>query len=368
MKFICNEKYLAAAVNIVQKAASNKTTLPILKGILIEANNDHIRLVGNNLDIAIENEIEAEVIENGSVVISSRLFGDIIRKLPDSDILLSSDEDNNVHISCEESNFDLIGQPAEEFPSLPEVVDENVYTFDKNVFKNMVRQTSFAASIDETRPILTGELIEIDGGKASIVALDGYRLAIKEVFVEGDASNKAVVPVQTLNEIMKIIGNEAEGSVLVSFSENHVLFTIDGVRIISRLLDGDFINYKQIIPNEYKTRVKIKTKGFLDGLERASLLAREGKNNLIKINIKDDVMRINSNAEIGSVEEKVSIELEGDDIQIGFNSKYLIDVLRVLDCDEVNMDLTTSVNPCIIMPCSQKDYTYLVLPVRLSAE
>jgi DNA polymerase-3 subunit beta len=368
MKFICSEKQLAAAVNIVQKAASNKTTLPILKGILIEANNDYLRLVGNNLDIAIENEIEAEVLENGSVVISSRLFGDIIRKLPDADITLSTDGDNNVHISCEGSNFDLIGQPAEEFPSLPEVMDENVYTFDKNVFKNMVRQTAFAASIDETRPILTGELIEIDEGRASIVALDGYRLAIKEVMVEGSKKNKAVVPVQTLNEIMKIIGNESEGFVLVSFSENHVLFTIEGVRITSRLLDGDFINYKQIIPNEYKTRVKVQTKGFLDGLERASLLAREGKNNLIKISIKDEIMKINSNAEIGSVEEKVAIELEGEDMQIGFNSKYLIDALRVLDCDDVYLDLTTSVNPCIIRPIGQNDYTYLVLPVRLSAE
>lgn len=368
MKFVCSEKQLAAAVNIVQKASSNKTTLPILKGILIEANNDYLRLVGNNLDIAIENEIEAEVIENGSVVISSRLFGDIIRKLPDADISLSTDADNNVHISCEGSDFDIIGQASEEFPSLPDVTDENIYSFDKNVFKNMIRQTAFAASIDETRPILTGELIEIEDGKASVVALDGYRLAVKDVVVEGNKKNKAVVPVQTLNEIMKIIGNESEGSVLVSFSENHVLFTVDGVRITSRLLDGDFINYKQIIPKDYKTRVKVQTKGLLDGLERASLLAREGKNNLIKISIKDEIMKISSNAEIGSVEEKVYIELEGEDMQIGFNSKYLIDALRVLDCEYVYLDLTTSVNPCIIRPIGQKDYTYLVLPVRLSAE
>lgn len=368
MKFICNEKNLAAAIGIVQKATSNKTTLPILKGILLEAEGSRLRMVGNNLDIAIENEMDADVHEAGSVVISSRLFGDIIRKLPDSDIIISTDEENNVHIGCEQSNFDLIGQPAEEFPSLPEVWDENKYEFDKNVFKNMVRQTIFAASIDETRPVLTGALIEIENKQACVVALDGYRLALKKVAVNGERNNKAVVPGQTLNEIMKIIGNEAEGSVWVSFSENHVLFTIDSIRITSRLLEGDFINYKQIIPNEHKTRVKAQTRELLDGLERASLLAREGKNNLIKISIKDDIMKISSNAEIGSAEEKISIKLEGEDLLIGFNSKYLIEALRVLDTEYVYMDFTTSVNPCIIRPVDQDDYTYLVLPVRLSAE
>ena len=368
MKFSCNEKQLAAAINIVQKAASTKTTLPILKGILLEARDNKLRLVGNNLDIAIENEIEADVFENGSVVISSRLFGDIVRKLPDSEVMVSTDEDDLVHIECEQSSFELIGQPSEEFPSLPEVLDENVYEFDKNVFRNMIRQTIFAVSIDETRPILTGALIEIEGGRASVVSLDGYRLALKHIPVNGEKANRAVVPGQTLGEIMKIIGNESEGSVKVSFSENHVLFTIENVRITSRLLEGDFINYRQIIPKEWKSLATVGTREFLDGLERASLLAREGKNNLIKISIKDEGMKISSNAEIGSVEEKIAITLEGDDILIGFNSKYLIDALRVLDSDSVSLEFTTNVNPCILRPVGQEDYTYLVLPVRLSAE
>jgi len=366
MKIICSQKQLASAVNIVQKAVSTKTTLPILKGILLEATDNTLKLVGNDLDIGIENHIETNVLREGSIVISSRIFGDIIRKLPDANVEIEVDDQNTVYIRCANSDFTLIGQSAIEFPDLPYVEEENTYTLEQDLLRNMIRQTTFATSQDETRPILTGALIEINNNTLSIVAIDGYRLALRKAYIDTSIYNKAVVPGKTLNEINRIFGNESDGKVNISFTDKHILFTIEGTKIVSRLLEGEFINYEQIIPKDYKSKVKVNTRDLLGGIERASLLAKEGKNNLIKFSIKDEYMNISSNVEIGSVKEEVGIELEGDDIDIGFNSKYLIEALKVMDSEELILEFTTGVSPCIMKPADNENYTYLVLPVRLS--
>lgn len=366
MKIICKQKNLSNAVSIVQKAVSNKTTLPILKGILLEASKKNLKLVGNDLDIGIENNIECDVIKEGSIVISSRLFSDIVKKLPDSDVEIEVDEQNNVYIRCQNSDFKLLGQPSLEFPELPYVEKDNTYSISHDLLRNMIRQTIFATSQDETRPILTGVLIEINEKNISMVAIDGYRLALRKAYIDTNISNKAVIPGKTLSEVSRILGNESEGSLDISFTDKHILFTIDETKIISRLLEGEFINYNQIIPNEYKSKVKVNTRNFLDGIERASLLAKEGKNNLIKLSIKDELINISSNVEIGSANENVSIELEGEDLDIGFNSKYLIEVLKVIDSEEIEIEFTTSVSPCIMKPSDNENYSYLVLPVRLS--
>ncbi|RKD22251.1 DNA polymerase III, beta subunit [Caminicella sporogenes DSM 14501] len=366
MKIICSQKKLSTAVNIVQKAVSTKTTLPILKGILLEAKNDKLKLVGNDLDIGIEHEIDTKIIREGSIVISSRIFGDIVRKLPDSDVEIDIDDNNNVYIKCGHSDFKLVGQPALEFPELPYVEEENTCIIDQDLLRNMIRQTIFATSQDETRPILTGALIEILNNNISMVAIDGYRLALRRAFIDTDIQNKAVIPSKTLNEINRILGSESDGNVYISFTDKHILFKIDETRIISRLLEGEFINYEQIIPREYKSKVRVNTKELLNSIERASLLAKEGKNNLIKFSIRDDFMNISSNVEIGSVNEEVAIELEGEDIDIGFNSKYLLEALKVMDSEEINLEFTTSVSPCIMKPADNENYIYLVLPVRLS--
>ncbi|SHK00507.1 DNA polymerase III subunit beta [Paramaledivibacter caminithermalis] len=368
MKIICSQKQLSTAVNIVQKAVSTKTTLPILKGILLEAKNNKLKLVGNDLDIGIENYIETKIVQEGSIVISSKIFGDIIRKLPDADIEIEVDDQNNVFIRCENSDFKLVGQSAVEFPELPYVKEENTYIISQDLFKNMIRQTIFATSQDETRPILTGSLIEIKNRNILMVAIDGYRLALRKAYLNIDIGNKAVVPSKTLNEVNRILGNETEGNIFISFTDKHILFTIDKTRIISRLLEGEFINYNQIIPKEYKSKVKVKTKELLDSIERASLLAKEGKNNAIKFSIKDDIMNVSSNVDIGSVNEEVNIELEGEDLDIGFNSKYLLDALKVIDSEEIFLEFTTSVSPCVIKPTDNENYIYLVLPVRLSKQ
>lgn len=366
MKFKCNQKDLAEVINIVQKAVSSKTTLPILKGILVEASEQSIKMTGNDLNIGIESQLKAEVLESGSIVISSRLFGDIIRKLPNEEITIETDAQNNVLISCLHSNFNLVGQPALEFPELPEVEDINSFAMSQNLFRNMIRQTSFAASQDETRPILTGSLIEIDQGMMSMVAIDGYRLALRKAFVQTDQTGKAVVPSKTLNELGKIIsGTEEDQDVKIAITDKHILFELEGIKIVSRLLEGEFIKYTQIIPQEFKSRLNVNTSSLLNSIERASLLAREGKNSSIKFTIQDDFLTIRSNVEVGSAKEDVAIQLEGDDLEIGFNPKYLVDALKVIDSDEISIELTTSVSPCIMKPNDNENYIYLVLPVRM---
>lgn len=368
MKIVCNQKLLANSINIVQKAVSNKTTLPILKGILIEARDNTLKLIGNNLEIGIEHVIDEDVtiINEGSIVIPARLFGEIIRKLPDEDVEIEVHDNNEIIISCLNSKFNLLGYDAGEFTELPVLVESNSYTVNQDLIHNMIRQTIFATSVDESRLVLTGALLEIKDNSISMVAIDGYRLALRKAYINSNTHNKAVIPSKTLNELNKILSMEAEGDIVISFTEKHILFKMNKVKIVSRLLDGEFINYQQIIPKNSKTVVKVKTRALYEAIERASLLAKEGKNNMVKFSIEDEYMTIDSNVEIGSVTEKVSIELEGDDLEIGFNSKYLLDALKIIDSEEVDIDLSTSVSPCIIKPSDNTNYIYLVLPVRLA--
>ncbi|TCO78061.1 DNA polymerase III subunit beta [Marinisporobacter balticus] len=365
MKLICNQRVFSACINTVQKAVSSKTTLPILKGILIATYGQQLKLVGTDLEIGIENYIDAEILSPGAVVLSSRILGDIIRKLPDADIEIEVDDNNTTTIRCENSEFTLVGQPAIEFPELSRVEEEEGYRLPQDLFKNMIKQTVFATAVDETRPILTGVLMELQEESINMVALDGYRLALRQANTRNSHNNKAVIPSKTLNEINRILLEEENTDVEIFFTDRHVLFNMNKIRVISRLLEGDFINYKQIIPKEYKVRAKVNTKKLLNSMERASLLAKEGKNNLVKFSIRDEIMNITSNAEIGKVFESVSIELEGEDIDIGFNSKYFLEALKIIDSEEIYLEFTTSVSPCIVKPVDHSNYTYLILPVRL---
>ncbi|MCT4618133.1 MAG: DNA polymerase III subunit beta [Marinisporobacter sp.] len=365
MKIICNQRKLSSSINTVQKAVSSKTPMPILKGILLETCGEQLKLVGTDLEIGIENYIEAEIISSGAVVLSAKILGDIIRKLPDADIEIEVDENNNTIIRCENSEFTLIGQAAVEYPELPVVEEEDVYKLPQDLLKNMIKQTVFATSLDETRPILSGVLMELHQDAINMVALDGYRLALRKANAKNTLNQKSVIPSKTLNEINRILSEEENTDVEIFFTDKHVLFNMNQTRVISRLLEGEFINYHQIIPKEYKSRAKVKTKHLLDSIERASLLAKEGKNNLVKFSVSDECMNITSNAEIGKVFESVSIELEGDDIDIGFNSKYFLDALKIIDSEEVYLEFTTSVSPCIVKPVDHNNYTYLILPVRL---
>ncbi|SHH30461.1 DNA polymerase III subunit beta [Tepidibacter thalassicus] len=366
MKIICNQKLLANKVGTVQKGVSNKTTIPILKGILIETIDNKIKLIGNDLELGIETFLDGEIIEEGSIVIDSKLFGDIIRKLPDSFVEITTDTENNVYIKCENSEFKIKGHSSEEYPKLLDVDENRFYEISQNLFKNMIKQTVFAISQDETKPILMGELLEIENNNISLVAIDGYRLAIRSDKIENFIGNsKVIIPGKALNEVNKILSEE--GNFKIAFTDKHCLFLIKDTKIITRLLEGEFINYRQLIPREYNLRVQVNTKKLLNSIERASLLAKEGKNNLVKFSIRDDNMIITSNSEIGNVYEEVPILLEGEDLDIAFNSRYFIEALKIIDSEEIYLEFTTNVSPCILKPVDEIEYIYLLLPVRISA-
>ncbi|MBV1818778.1 DNA polymerase III subunit beta [Clostridium cochlearium] len=366
MKLFCNKSILQESISIAQKAVTGKSTMPILQGIFIKAENNSLILTGSDIDLSIETVMEAEVIEEGSIVIDSKIFGDIIRKLPNDVIEITSKDNNIIEIKCQKSKFNLIHMNADEFPELPKINENIIFSIPEGLLKNMIRGTIFATSQEETRPILTGLLFEIKNKVLNLVALDGYRLAVKSEMIDSENSISAVIPGKTLNEVSKIL-SENDEKVNITFTPNHILFSIGKTKIISRLLEGDFINYDSIIPKEYNLKVTAKRAKFLECIERASLMGKDGNTSLIKLNITDDSIIITSNSQLGMVREEMGIILQGENLEIAFNSKYLIDALKVMEEDEIILELSSSISPCVIKNKEANDCTYLVLPVRLAS-
>lgn len=363
MKIITNKISLLNGINIVQKAVPSKTTLPILEGILLEAKNGKLKITGTDLEIGIETTINVDVILPGRIVISSRILGEIVRKLPDSDIELELKDNNIINIKCEKSHFKINGLTPDEFPELPQVKKENGIVLCQNKLKEMIRQTIFSISTDEIRPILTGVLFEAIGDKISMVALDGFRMAVKSYGIINDASFKAVIPGKSLSEIGKIL-EDTDESVYIYFSKNQILVQIQDTIVISRLLEGEFINYKQIIPSDYKIKIVVETEKLIESCERAALFARDSSNNMIKFEINEDIMSIKSNSQNGDVQEEIKIDKQGEDIEIAFNAKYFMDVLKVIDSKSITIEFTTNISPSILRPSDDNCYLYLILPTR----
>ena len=341
MKIICNQKLLANKIGISQKAINGKTTLELLKGILLSAKDGQLKLTGYDLEIGIETYTQAEVIEEGEIVVNARLFGDIIRKLPDSFVEIETDAENNVYINCLNSRFKIKGDSAKEYPRLPEVNEEDLYNIPQDLLKNMIKQTVFAIS-------------------------HGYRLAVRSCKIDNITNNaKVIIPGKALNDVNSLLSSEED--VKVGFDEKNAIFIINDTKIITRLLEGDFIDYKKLLPREYNSKVKLKTKELLNSIERASLLSQSEKNNLIKLSIRDNVMAITSNTDKGNVYEEVNLELTGEYLDIAFNSRYFLEGLKNIDSEEIFIEFTTNINPCIIRPADDVKYTYLLLPVRISS-
>lgn len=361
MRIITNRNLLLESINIVQKAVPSKTTLPILEGILFMAKNGKLTLVSTDLELGIETSISVDVIEQGSFVVSSRIIGEIVRKLPDADVEIEKKE-NIIYIKSENSEFKVLGLYQEEFPQLPLVEKDKGISISSSMLKEMIRQTIFAVSTDEIRPILTGILMEVNGRNITMVALDGFRMAVKSAEILSAENIKAVIPGKTLTELGKIL-NDSEDTVNIFTSKNQILFQTGETTIISRLLEGEFINYSQLIPEEYKIKIKLQTNKLLDACERAALFARDS-NNTIRFEINDDIMNIRSNSESGDVHEELKVTKEGEDIEIAFNPRYFIEALKAINNDEITIEFTTNVSPSIIKPVNSSDFLYLILPVR----
>jgi len=368
MKIICEKEKLASGINIVQKAVSSKTTLPILEGILIETNKEGIKLTSNDLEIGIECLLQADIREDGAAVVESKMFGEIIRRLPDTDISLYSEENGVFVIECEGSLYRLASLNADEFPRLPEVKTQETLLIKQGTLKEMIRQTIFSVSVDENRPIFTGSLLNITNGDINMVSVDGFRLSLRKQKYEGETKEfNVVIPGKTLNEIFKILQNNDE-EISISVAKNQALFKVKNIKIVSRILEGEFLNYNAAIPVERETRIKVNKDILLSAFERIYLLTREEKKYPIKLKTENNVITIMCNSTIGNAKEEISAEIDGKDIEIGFNPKYFIDALKVVEKEQIYIDLTTSMAPGVIRPVKEEEFIYMILPVRIREE
>lgn len=367
MKFTCSQSALLNAVNMVNKAVSAKTTVPALKGILLKTEKNELVLTGSDLDFSVITRIDIVEAEEGSIIISAKLFSDIIRKLPNAMVKIFSDEKNRLCVSCLDSTFNIVGAPSDEYPSLGSVYSENFIEIDRKAFTEIIGKTCFAASIDEKKGILTGSLLKIEGGKLEMVSLDGFRMAVASEATENQENMSIIIPAKKLNEISKLLSEqESAEKIKLYIGDKMMQITAGDVKMITRLLDGEFIKYNEILPKMYKTRVIVSKEELQSSVERASLFVIEGKNNLIKLKIDENGIEITSRNDSGNVSEIVSAELEGNPIEIGFNSKYLMDGLKAAGGDEIALEMTNSLSSCIVKEADEDSYKYLVLPVRLS--
>jgi len=364
MIFTCEKQKILEGISIVQKAITGKSTLPILEGIYINTNKSTLTLIGSDMDLSIQTSVDATIIEEGNIVIDAKIFGEIIRKLPNATIKIETLENQIIKITCAKSVFDVVYMNTTEFPELPQINENLKISVNQNILKNMIKGTSFAIAQDETRPILQGILFEVKNKNLNLVALDGYRLAIRNEFLDTDIDMEVVIPGKTLNEVSKIL-EDVDDIVDITFTNNHILFNLEKTKIISRLLEGKFINYNSLLPQEHKLLVNINRQELQNAIERASLMAKDGNTNLIKLDFQQDNLIITSNSQLGKVREEISTKLQGEGIQIAFNSKYLLDVLKNVEDDEVIMKMTSGISPCVIEEKNNENAKYLVLPVRL---
>lgn len=361
MKFSINQKEFLSALNIVQKGLSGKNLMEVLKGIHIETEDEYLVLTTNNLELGIITKVKADIKEEGKVLIDGRIIFDIIRKLPNEDLTITL-VDDILNIKSSNAKFNIKSMFNDRYPLLEEYDETKYETIDSEIFINMIKKTNFAASTDESRGVLTGELLEVEDNSINMVAIDGFRLAIKKLNTNYNLEQRRVViPSKTLLEISRIIDSSEKFGIL--FEDRNVSFKVDETIINSRLLDGDFIDYKKIIPNDFSTTVKVNNKDFIESLERAQLVSN---NNLVILDISDDNLKISSkNTEVGNLEESLTIELKGKELQIAFNIKYFLEALKNIEDENIFMNFNTNISPCVIQPENEEDYIYLLLPVRI---
>ncbi|MBR4725277.1 MAG: DNA polymerase III subunit beta [Lachnospiraceae bacterium] len=366
MKIICSKANLLTGINIVLKAVPAKTTMTVLECILIKVDNDEIKLESNDMELAIETRIEGEVIEEGSIAINAKIFSDIVRKLPDSDVTIESDRDNNTHINCDNVNFNIPAREGDEFPALPVIQKDKKITLSELTLKDIIRQTVFSISDNENNVMMTGELFEITGNKLRVVALDGHRISIRKVDLRDNFGNyKVIVPGKALSEIIKILSGENSNDVNIYFSDKNVMFELSDTIILSRIIEGEYYKIDQMISNDFETHININKQQLLNSIDRAMPLVKETDKKPIIIGIDDSNISLKMNTQIGKYEDSINITKDGKDILIGFNPKFIMDVLKNIDDESIDIYLINSKAPCFIKN-KDESYIYLILPVNIS--
>lgn len=366
MKLNCKRTDLVQAVSIVEKAVPVKTTLPIMEGIYLEAKEDSFKLVGNNMDLGLECTIPADVKEKGMVVVKANLFTVAVKKLPDyeDDVILEVDEKENIKISCGNAKFDFATASAEEFPLLPVVEDENFFDIKETFLKNMVRQTVYAISVKEDKPVLTGVNFDVADNTIHVVGCDGYRVAIRKESIDCDKNIHFILPGKNAKELLSIIG-ESDDLVRVSLSKNNVKMSLKNCTFVSRIIDGEYLNYKSVADHKNNLVIEVETRKILNSIDRAAMIVSESAKSYVLLNIEDDSVFINCESVMGKVNDKFSVNMIGDPMQIAFNPRYLIDAFKNVDDETVKFTFSTPVTPTVISPVEGDSFTYIVLPVRI---
>ena len=365
MKLICSKSNLLHGVNIVSKAVPTRTTMAILECILIDASANEIKLTANDMELGIE--IEGEIAERGVIALDAKIFSEIVRKLPDSDVVIETDASFKTTITCEKAKFNIVGKSGDDFSYIPYIERNEAITLSQFTLKEVIRQTIFSIADNDNNKLMTGELFEIEENHLKVVSLDGHRISIRNIELKNNYEHKkVVVPGKTLQEVSKILPGSAEEDVNMFLTDNHIVFEFDDTTVVSRLIEGEYFKIEQMLSSDYETKVKINKRELLDCIDRATLLVKEGDKKPIIMNVTDGNMELKINSFIGSMNEDIDIVKEGKDILIGFNPKFFIDALRVIDEEEVSLYMVNPKAPCFIKDDEGK-FIYLILPVNFNA-
>ena len=364
MKIVCTKSNLLNGVQTVSKAVPNKTTMSILECILVDATEDVIKLTANDMELGIETVIEGDIVEKGMIALDAKIFLEIVRKLPDNDITIETDSSYKTTILCEKAKFNIIGKSGEDFSYLPEIERNDSVIVSQFTLKEVIRQTIFSIADNENNKLMTGELFEIENDTLKVVSLDGHRISIRKIALKNAYDHKkVVVPGKTLSEVSKILSGDMDKDVNIFFTDKHILFEFNNTLVVSRLIEGEYFKIDQMLSSDYETKIKMNKRELLDCIDRATLLVKEGDKKPVIIDVKDTAMQLKMNSTVGSMDEDIDIEKEGKDIKIGFNPKFLIDALRVIEDEEILIYMVNPKAPCFIKD-EKESYIYMILPVN----
>lgn len=368
MKFSCNTSVFAEACNIVQRGVPQKSTIPATEGIYMQVKNSTLTLTGYDLEVGITTSIDCTTETEGSIVLNSRLLCDILRRLPAASVTINVDAHNLCKIKSGEAEFSLVGIPANDYPELPTVSGGIPFAIKQNVLRDMVKQTIFAVAVQDIKPVHKGIKFEVKNNNLRLISCDGFRLAIRNEVIEYAGEDMTfVVPAKTLSEVVKLADNDDE-NITFSIGKKFILFEIGNYRIISRLLEGEFFNYKNAIPAQSTTKARVNVKLILDSVERTSLLITSKIKSPIRCVFDENTIKMSSATALGAANDKIPASIEGKRVEIGFNNTYLTDCLRTVDADEVNIELSSPVSPIIIKPIEGESFIFLIIPMRLKNE
>ena len=365
MRFKCSASSLIEGLQIVVRALPGRTTNPVLEGVLIECGPEGVILTCSDERITIITRIDAEILEDGRGVVPGKLFNEVVRRLSEGDIDITMNERFMFTVRGSGSRTNIAGQDGDLYPNLPRLENERELSLPQDLLKDMIQKTEFAIAAEDMREVLTGGLLEIETGDVTMVGLDGFRMAVRRHKLGEVTENfSAIIPGRALSDIGKLLSDDPEAFASLSFGGNKLHIRLAKTEIYVILLEGKYIQYRQILPSTFSTRVQVEAAPFKRAVDRAALMAREGNNNLLVLKIAAGEMAIESRSEIGDVFEKLEVQQDGGDVNIAFNVKYLIDVVRYIDAEQLVLNLNNAISPCVIQPADDPDYIHLVLPVR----